>query len=93
MKDLAICSDGTVYKNINKSKEVRRLKKKLKREQRKLSRKMERNIKGYASNRKPIFDRTLRDCSNYQKQKKKIKLLNRRLSNMRNNYPVGIPCE
>ena len=44
IKDLAICSNGKTYKNINKSHEVRRLEKVLKREQRKLSRMQERNI-------------------------------------------------
>ena len=39
IKDLAICSDGNVYKNINKSSKVRKIKKKLKRTQRRLSRK------------------------------------------------------
>lgn len=86
VKDLAICSNGETYKNINKSKEVRKLKKKLKREQRKLSRKMETDIKGYASNRKPIFDRPLSECRNFQKQKQKVKLIYRRLNNIRNNY-------
>ena len=47
VKDLAICSDGKVYKNINKTKRVRQLKKKLRREQRKLSRRIEGNIKSY----------------------------------------------
>ena len=39
IKDLAICSDGNVYRNINKTKEVKRLEKKKKRLQRKLSKK------------------------------------------------------
>ena len=41
VKELAVISDGTVYKNINKTKEVKHLEKKLKREQRSLSRKYE----------------------------------------------------
>ena len=86
IKDLAICSDGTVYKNINKTKEIRRLKKKLLREQRKLSRMIEHNIKGHISNRKPIFERPLIECKNYQKQKRKIQLLYRKITNIRNNY-------
>lgn len=86
VKDLAICSDGTVYKNINKTKEIRRLKKKLLREQRKLSRMIEHNIKGHISNRKPIFERPLIECKNYQKQKRKIQLLYRKITNIRNNY-------
>ena len=86
IKDLAICSDGTVYKNINKTKKIRRLKKKLLREQRKLSRMIEHNIKGHISNRKPIFERPLIECKNYQKQKRKIQLLYRKITNIRNNY-------
>ena len=39
IKDLAVCSNGMTFKNINKSKEVRRLKKSLKRKQRQCSRK------------------------------------------------------
>lgn len=93
IKDLATCSDGTVYENINKSKEMRRLKKKLKREQRKLSRKMEYDIKGYTSNRKPIFEKSLNECSNYQKQKQKVKLIHRRINNIRNNYTHQITSE
>ena len=86
VKDLAICSDGTVYKNINKSKRVKQLKKRLKREQRKLSRMLETNISGYDEKRRPIFKRPLRDCKNYQKQKHVIQLLNRKLNGIRQNY-------
>ena len=45
VKDLAICSSGHVYKNINKSSRVRRLKKKFRRLQRKISRKYIKNKK------------------------------------------------
>ena len=45
IKDLAVCSNGMTFKNINKSKEVRRLKKSLKRKQRQCSRKYEKNKK------------------------------------------------
>lgn len=41
LKDLAICSNGKVYKNINKTEQVKKLKKKLKRKQRALNRKFE----------------------------------------------------
>lgn len=47
IKDLAICSNGKVYKNINRSHEVKGLEKILKREQRKLSGMLETNISGY----------------------------------------------
>lgn len=46
IKDFAICSTGHVYRNINKTSRVRRLKKKQRRLQRKLSRKYEKNKKG-----------------------------------------------
>ena len=46
LKDLAICSDGTVYKNINKTYIVRKLEKRLKRLQKQVSRKYEKNKKG-----------------------------------------------
>lgn len=41
VKELAVCSNGKFYKNINKDKKVKQLKKKLKRKQRALSRKFE----------------------------------------------------
>ena len=89
VKDLAICSNGKIYKNINKSKKVRKLKKKLKREQRKASRKLESNTKSYKiikGYRYPVYSRPLSECKNFQKQQKKIKLLHRKLANIRNNY-------
>lgn len=86
IKDLAILSDGTVYPNINKSKEIQRLKKKLRRAERASSRKIENNIENYDENRRPCWKRPLRECKNHVKAKKKIKLLYRRLKNIRNNY-------
>lgn len=89
IKDLAICSNGKTYRNINKSHEVRRLEKVLKREQRKLSRMLEQNISGYktvGNKRVPLYIRPLQECRNFQKQKKVIKLLHRRLANIRDNY-------
>ncbi|MEG1009907.1 MAG: transposase, partial [Clostridia bacterium] len=46
VKDLAICSNGMTFKNINKTKKVKKLKKTLKRKQRKCSNKYEKNKKG-----------------------------------------------
>ncbi|MDE6834226.1 MAG: transposase [Ruminococcus sp.] len=89
IKDLAICSNGKTYKNINKSHEIRRLEKVLKREQRKLSRMIENNISGYktvGNKRVPVFIKPFYECKNFQKQKKVIKLLHRKLANIRNNY-------
>ena len=41
VKDFVVCSNGKVYKNINKSSRIRKLEKKLKREQHKLSKQHE----------------------------------------------------
>ena len=76
IKDLAICSNGMVFKNINKTKKVKRLKKRLKRLQRQVSRKYEANKQGNK------FVKT----NNIIKLEKRIKLLHRKLSNIRNNH-------
>ncbi|MBR1438695.1 MAG: transposase, partial [Synergistaceae bacterium] len=86
VKDLAILSDGRVFKNINKTHEVRRLKKKLRREQRKASRRLRQNIKSYDKNRHPIWKRPLKECRNVERQNKKIKLLYKRINDIRTNY-------
>lgn len=46
VKELAVVSDGRVYQNINKTKEVKRLNRKLRRLQRQVSRKYEKNKEG-----------------------------------------------
>ena len=43
IKDLAVCSDGQVFKNINKTKKVKKLEKRLKQKQKQISRKYEMN--------------------------------------------------
>ena len=75
IKDLAIVSDGSIYKNINKSVKVKKLEKKLKREQRKLSRKYEHKKKGGATQGK-----------NIQKQIETIQRVHHTLTNIRDNY-------
>ena len=75
IKDLAICSDGNTYKNINKTTRVKKLEKKLKREQRKLSRKFEHKKKGGSTQGK-----------NIQKQREKVQKIHRQLANIRDNY-------
>ena len=76
IKDLAICSDGNTYKNINKTKKVKQLEKRKRRLQRSLSRKYELNKKGG------------RYCktSNIIKSEKELLKLNHRLTNIRHNY-------
>ncbi|WP_339318605.1 transposase [Paenibacillus sp. FSL R10-2734] len=76
IKDLAVRSDGERYKNINKTKVVRWTKKRLRRLQRSVSRKYDMNKEG---NR---FAKT----SNIIKQEKQIRLLHRKLANIRNNH-------
>lgn len=76
IKDLAVCSNGKVYKNINKSKGMRKKEKKLRRLQRQVSRKYEMNKSGGK------FVKT----SNIVKLEKQIKLIHRKISNTRNNY-------
>ena len=86
IKDLAICSNGKVYKNINKTQKVKHLKRKLKRENRKLSKKLLENTKSYAKNRKPIYKKPLKECKNIQKQRKIISDLHKKITDIRNNH-------
>ena len=76
VKDLAICSSGHVYKNINKTSRVRRLKKKQRRLQRKISRKYEKNKKGES------YQKT----RNIIKSEKQLLKINHRLTNIRTNH-------
>ena len=76
LKELAVCSNGMVFKNINKTKTVKKLEKKLKRQQRKVSKKYLKNKQG---------KEYVKTC-NIIKLEKRIQLLHRRLANIRNNY-------
>ena len=91
IKELAVVSnqDGTMvkkYHNINKTYEVKRLERKLKREQRKFSRKILMNTSHYTDKGRPIYSKDLELCKNIQKQKGIIQRLYRRLLNIRTNY-------
>ena len=91
VKELAVVSNQDAsrtkfYKNINKSAKVRRLEKKLRRAQRKASRKLEANIKSRDKNHRPIWKRPLRKCRNIQRQNQAIRLLHKRLVDIRNNH-------
>ena len=77
IKDLAVVSNGKVFKNINKSSKVKRLEKRLKREQRRFSRKLE------SKKRK---GGTATTSANIDKQKLKVQKLYRRISNIRTDY-------
>ena len=74
LKNLAICSDGTTYQNINKTYNVRKVEKILKREQKKLSRKVISIKKGESTQK------------NFVKQKLKVQKLYQRLTNIRTDY-------
>lgn len=77
IKDTAICSNGKVFKNINKTNKVKRLKKKLKREQRKMSRSIE-----YSKSKKI----KLQELKNFNKKKLKVRKVFYRLNCIRNDY-------
>ena len=75
LKDFAVVSDGTSYKNINKSAKLKKLEKQLIREQRSLSRKYENLKKGGPTQR-----------ANIQKQRLKVQKLHHRIDNIRTDY-------
>ena len=77
IKDIAICSDGRVFKNINKTIKIKKLKKKLKREQRKMSRSIE-----YSKSKKI----KLKELKNFNKKKLKVQKLFYRLNCIRDDY-------
>ena len=83
IKDLAICSDRHTYKNINKTKEVKRLKKIKRRLQRKVSRKYLINKKGVCYNK----------TSNIIKLESQLLKLNHRLTNICHNYLHQVTTE
>ena len=76
IKDLAICSDGAKYKNINKSQKVKKLEKQKRRLQRSISRSYEKNKKGES------YCKT----NNVIKKEKLLLKRNHRLTNIRKNY-------
>ena len=77
IKDTAVCSNGIVFKNINKTKRVKKLKKKLKREQRSLLRSIE-----YSKSKKI----NLKELKNFNKKKLKLQRIFYRLNCIRNDY-------
>ena len=74
--DLAICSDGNTYKNINKTQKVKKLKKRKRRLQRSISRRYEKNKKGVS------YCKT----SNIIKREKELLKVTKRLTNIRQNH-------
>lgn len=76
IKDLAICSDGNTYKNINKTQRVKKLERRKRRLQRSISRRYEKNKKGVN------YCKT----SNIIKREKELLKVTKRLTNIRQNY-------
>jgi len=81
IKDLAVCSHGKTFGNINKTKSIKKAEKKLRREQRKLSRKYE-SLKKREKQQKE--GRATRQ--NIQKQVLSVQRLHQRLYNIRTNH-------
>lgn len=82
IKEFAVCSNGKFYKNINKTRNVRKLEKKLKREQRSLSRKYE--------NLKKRGEKSVTKRSNIDKNILRVQKLHARLSNIRLEYVKSV---
>ena len=76
IKELAVCSNGNIYSNVNKDKVVKQLEKRKKRLQRKVARKYQANKQG------TIFVKT----SNIKKLEQQIRLIDRRLKNIRDTH-------
>lgn len=76
LKDLAMCSDGNTYQNINKTQRVKKLEKRRRGLQRSISRKYNMNKKG---------DR-YKKTSNIIKREKELLKLTSRLTNIRRNH-------
>ena len=76
IKDLAVCSNGIKYQNINKTQKIRKLEKRKRRLQRSISRRYEENKKGVC------YCKT----SNIIKREKELLKVNHRLTNIRKDY-------
>ena len=83
VKDLAICSTGQTFRNINKTSRVRRLKKKARRLQRRLSLKYIKNKKGDS----------YKKTRNIVKSEKQLLRVTHRLTNIRTNYIHQVSTE
>ena len=83
IKDLAICSDTTVYANINKTAKVRKLKKKKRRLQRRVSKKYSKNKKG------ECYYKT----RNIIKSERKLLRITHKLTNIRHDYLHSVTSE
>ena len=76
IKDLAVCSDGNTYKNINKTQKIKKLEKRKRRLQRSISRRYEQNKKGV---------NYCKTCNIIKREKELLKA-SKRLTNIRHDY-------
>ena len=76
LKDLAICSDGNTYKNINKTNKVKKIEKRKRRLQRSISRKYNMNKEG----------ERYKKTSNIVKREEELLKVSKRLTNIRQNH-------
>lgn len=76
IKDLATCSNGITYKNINKTQKIKKLEKSKRRLQRKISKKYLINKKGASYHK----------TCNIIKSERRLLKINKRLTNIRDNY-------
>lgn len=83
LKDLAVCSDGNTYKNINKTNKVKKIEKRKRRLQRSISRKYNMNKEGVR----------YKKTSNIVKREKELLKLTKRLTNIRRNHLHQITSE
>ena len=83
LKDLAICSDGNTYKNINKTNKVKKIEKRKRRLQRSISRKYNTNKEGVR----------YKKTSNIIKREKELLKVIKRLTNIRHNHLHQITSE
>ena len=83
LKDLAVCSDGNTYKNINKTNKVKKIEKRKRRLQRSISRKYNMNKEGVR----------YRKTSNIIKREKELLKVIKRLMNIRRNHLHQITSE
>ena len=91
LKDFAIVSNGMKFGNINKSRQIRRLEKKLKREQRSLSRKHE-SLKIRQKEIEKQKGGSVTKC-NLNKQILNIQKLHLKLTNLRESYRQSVAVE
>ena len=83
LKDLAICSDGHTYKNVNKTQKVKKIEKRKLRLQRSISRKYNMNKEG----------ERYKKTSNIIKREKELLKVTKRLTNIRQNHLHQITSE